>query len=331
VKRGRLLVLGVIGWTIAFNGFIRSLTWRVYTNLTFWEQDWWTALTNWQLIAHTILLIGASVFLLTIWKRMRSRSEVVEDDDWRLASVVSFTLASLQLFFLWFNVVIGIGIIINPDPGGGMEDDAFSTISYIAIVELLIAFGMFLGIAIWAWHRIWVHKRGDPFNLEYKQFYYLLIILAVLLADDFFWNLGYFALIDNAQVNEYNIASRNASLFGLFHSTLMLGVALCGLFYFRSKMVKSRESMVREDWQELAFMTISLFILYSVYFFNAFVALIDTIFDQPDGGWSSTTGYILIAGGMVFEGLAFLTIGLFVLVKSRRFQSSKVKTVISPQ
>ena len=179
-------------------------------------------------------------------------------------------------------------------------------------------FCLFLTVAIVSYRKIRTKRLGDPFTLDNGRFASLLLVLTVMFAYRFLLSLG---LIDRIGSVDWtfpsNLTGYLATFFGTIRSLVFVVVGILGIYLFRSWMVTKGETMDREHWQELALIALGLFTIEIVLFYSAFIALMDTLFDQPEGGWDNMSSYVLIDGSWVFRGISFLVIGLIALMKAR--------------
>ncbi len=317
---------------MVFLQLISYLSSYLYADILFGISDWWWPSYREIIVFDMVLLIGISAYLLVVRMRMREEGEVVGDGQWRLLAVIAFTYASFYFLPMVLHVVSYELSTLVPMGQFVWTMVAFEQGTVLVIIHLVVGFGMYLGIALKAYGRISIRLTGDPFALENRRFLALISILGVRLGARFINGLGWFSVFYyepwNAMYWTYDLFMFNPIWF--LYSTLMLVAILPTYLYFRRRMRVKGEVMDREQWQELAFMAIGLFVVNLPSLYYSLDFLLGLLLDPTE---LDRSFHLLVLSSQLsaaFNSLALLSIGLYSRKRSKEERPIDVSPLAVP-
>ena len=285
-----------------------------------------------EIALYALFIIGITVFLLEMRRRMRMDGEVIEDGQWRLLSVIAITMASFR-FLPMVLFVLSYQLAMLEPMGQLTWSFLMLEMGYIVhIMVLLIGFIVYLAIGLRALGRIRFRLAGDPFALPNRTFLCLVSLLAVIQGEGVLSGIGWFYVFADAtwaSAEPVNFLTIYNPAWFIYSVVLVVGTVPAFL-YFRKRMREKGEVMDREQWHELAFMALGLFVLNVYYLHYAAWYFFDLLrFIDPFDEWYYFVTFFNYAG-IMFYSIALLAIGLYARKRSKEEAPIEVAAVAMP-
>ena len=318
MDRGRILLLGIIACVM--------LSRNIYSTLHSSISTWYLPDASWiqafidslpELLAYITALLLVLYVVFSVRGKMRDEGETMTLEHLRELAFIAFALALLALpaTFIW--VSWSLQDFIDPNPWELEYNRVQRLFAALGMVAVLITYST---IAYLSWRAYRRESADADHRLERGRVLTLSLIALIMLSSDAIYYFGwvrYYQIIDlDHEVGWYWLVR---SPYWFSYYALLSCIMLAWLVYTRYRMRSEGTSTTPGQFQELAVISIGLWLIFLPHFIDQSWYFIERyIIDDPpdidDSLWIAyETQWIYYRLGLLYTFLAYLIVGLLAL------------------